>query len=237
MAEVAHMPALAATRAEVASAPRHSLVVRVTHWVTVLGYAGLLVSGIAILIAHPRLYWGETGSLETASLIDLPLTLTLGHSGWGRYLHFASAWACVLAGLVYVTSGLAAGHFRRHLLPARGDLSWSSLAGTFARHLRLSALEDARAPYNVFQRLAYLAVVFILFPLAILTGLAMSPMVTSTLPVIVEMFGGHQSARTVHFVAACAVTLFVLVHLLMVSLTGPRARLAAIIAGDREERS
>ena len=86
---------------------RHSLLVRITHWLTALSVAGLLVSGVAILIAHPRLYWGETGSLETSSLIDLPLTLTLGHSGWGRYLHFLSAWICVLSGLMYVVSGLS----------------------------------------------------------------------------------------------------------------------------------
>ncbi len=213
--------------------PRHGLLVRLTHWVTVAGYAGLLVSGVAILIAHPRLYWGETGSLDTASLLDLPLTLTLGHSGWGRYLHFASAWACVLTGLVYVGSGVASGHFRRDLVPARRDLAWSSLAHTLARHVRIDALRDAAAPYNLFQRTAYLAVVFVLFPLAIVTGLAMSPMVTSTLPVIVEAFGGHQSARTVHFVVACAVTLFVVVHVLMVLLTGVGERLGSMITGGR----
>jgi thiosulfate reductase cytochrome b subunit len=101
----------------------HSLLVRITHWLTALSVAGLLVSGAAILIAHPRLYWGETGSLETPSLIDLPLTLTLGHSGWGRYLHFLSAWVCVLTGLTYVLSGLVTKHFRRDLLPARSQLA------------------------------------------------------------------------------------------------------------------
>jgi hypothetical protein len=71
-----------------------------------------LVSGIAILLAHPRLYWGETGNLETASLIDLPLPFMLtGQSGWGRYLHFQSAWLCVLAGVVYNRSQLAFGPF------------------------------------------------------------------------------------------------------------------------------
>ena len=232
MAEVAHLPAIAAADA-VAHASRHSLLVRITHWLTSIGVAGLLVSGIAILIAHPRLYWGETGSLETPALVELPLTLTLGHSGWGRYLHFASAWACVLTGAVYVWSGIASGHVRRDLLPARRDLSWSSLSGTLARHLRPTAMRDARAPYNPFQRVAYLAVVFVLFPLAIVTGLAMSPMVTSALPPVVEVFGGHQSARTVHFVVACAIALFVVVHLLMVSVTGAGARVGAMIAGGR----
>jgi cytochrome b subunit of formate dehydrogenase len=96
---------------------RHSLLVRITHWLTALSVAALLVSGVAILIAHPRLYWGETGSFETSSLIDLPLTLTYGHSGWGRYLHFLSAWAIVLTGLVDVVSGFLTRHLGRHLLP------------------------------------------------------------------------------------------------------------------------
>ncbi len=100
---------------------RHSLLVRITHWLTALSVAGLLVSGVAILIAHPRLYWGETGSLETPALIDLPLTLTLGHSGWGRYLHFLSAWVCVLTGATYVVSGLFTRHFRR-LMPASSPI-------------------------------------------------------------------------------------------------------------------
>jgi len=188
--------------------PRHTLLVRLTHWITALSYGGLLVSGYVLVMTHPRLYWGETGSLETPSLIDLPLTLTLGESGWGRYLHFASAWACVLTGLVYVGSGLASGHFGRHLLPSKDSA------------------------YQPLQRWTYLIVVFLLFPLAILTGLAMSPMVTSVVPAIVTVFGGHQSARTVHFFTACAITLFVLGHLVMVGLAGV-TRLGAMITGGQ----
>jgi len=86
---------------------RHSRLVRITHWVTTLSFFGLLVSGIAILVAHPRLYWGETGSVGTPSLLDLPIPFMLGHSGWGRYLHFLSAWVCVLTGLLYVLPGLS----------------------------------------------------------------------------------------------------------------------------------
>src|SRR5580704_5451 len=92
---------------ERSAAPRHSAVVRITHWINTLSFFGLLVSGIAILLAHPRLYWGETGSVGTPSLLDLPLPFLLtGQSGWGRYLHFLSAWACVLNGTLYVLSGL-----------------------------------------------------------------------------------------------------------------------------------
>lgn len=189
---------------------RHSLLVRITHWLTALSVAALLVSGAGILIAHPRLYWGETGSFETTSLIELPLTLTYGHSGWGRYLHFLSAWVSVLTGATYVAAGLFTRHFRR-LMPASADPS-----------------------YNALQRATYLAVVFVLFPLMIVTGLAMSPAVTSVVPWIATMFGGHQSARTIHFFAAIAITLFVLGHVTMVALSGFVARVAAMITGGRE---
>ena len=200
---------------------RHSLLVRITHWLTALSVAGLLVSGVAILIAHPRLYWGETGSLETPSLIDLPLTLTLGHSGWGRYLHFLSAWLCVLTGLIYVLSGLVTKHFRRDLLPAR-----SPLAGPL-----LSSPADS---YNIVQRVTYLCVVFVLFPFIVVTGLAMSPAVTSVTPGLATTFGGHQSARTIHFFAASAVTLFVIGHVTMVVAAGFAVRVMAMITGGRD---
>jgi len=191
---------------------RHSLLVRITHWLTALSVAGLLVSGVAILIAHPRLYWGETGSLETSALIDLPLTLTLGHSGWGRYLHFLSAWIIVLTGAVYVVSGFLTSHFRRHLLPGA----------------------EAASHYEPLQRLTYLVVVFALFPLIALTGLAMSPAVTSVIPWLATMFDGHQSARTIHFFAASAITLFVIGHVTMVALAGFAVRVKAMITGGRE---
>ena len=200
---------------------RHSLLVRITHWLTALSVAGLLVSGAAILIAHPRLYWGETGSLETPSLFDLPLTLTLGHSGWGRYLHFLSAWLCVLTGLIYVLSGLVTKHFRRDLLPAR-----SQLAGPL-----LSSPADS---YNIVQRVTYLCVVFVLFPFIVVTGLAMSPAVTSVTPGLATTFGGHQSARTIHFFAASAVTLFVIGHVTMVVAAGFAVRVMAMITGGRD---
>ena len=188
---------------------RHSLLVRITHWLTAVSVAALLVSGVAILIAHPRLYWGETGSFETSALIELPVTLTLGHSGWGRYLHFLSAWAVVLTGVVYVVSGFITRHFRKHLLPG-------------ASH------------YEPLQRLTYLVVVFALFPLIILTGLAMSPAVTSVLPWLATMLGGHQSARTIHFFAASAITLFVIGHITMVALAGFATRVTAMITGGRD---
>src|SRR4051812_40464708 len=112
------MQASARTEAEVTETPRHSLVVRITHWITALSFFGLLISGVAILLAHPRLYWGETGAVGTPSLIDLPLPFVLtGQTGWGRSLHFLSAWVCVLAGVWYFLAGVLSHHLRNDLLP------------------------------------------------------------------------------------------------------------------------
>jgi len=207
----------------------HSALVRVTHWVNALSFCALLVSGIAILLAHPRLYWGETGALGAPSLIDLPLPLLLkGQSGWGRSLHFLSAWACVIAGGAYLLAGVLSGHLRRELLPARGD--WRR-AAAHLRPRRPAADDDLE--YNPAQRLAYFAVVILLVPAMIWTGLAMSPAVTSVAPFLVNVLGGQQSARTMHFAVACALVLFLAGHVAMVALSGFRVRMRGMITGRR----
>jgi thiosulfate reductase cytochrome b subunit len=193
--------------------PRHSIVVRITHWLTALSFVSLVVSGIAILLAHPRLYWGETGNLGTASLLDLPLPFILtGQSGWGRYLHFQSAWLSVLTGMVYMAHGFASAHFRKDLVQADSRNTDS---------------------YTPMQRVTYLTIVFIAFPLMIWTGLAMSPAVTSVLPVLVTVWGGQQSARTIHFFLADFLVLFLLIHVVMVWRAGFSAKLLPMIIGRR----
>ena len=186
------------------------------------------------LLAHPRLYWGETGAVGTPSLIDLPLPFVLDVPirGPGRYLHFLSAWVCVLTGLLYFLSGLFTRHFRDNLLPAKADLRWNAFSRVVSNHLRLKrpAAEDSLT-YNLVQRLAYLAVIFLLFPLMILTGLAMSPAVTSVFPMVVNVFGGQQSARTIHFFVAIFLVLFLVVHVAMVCLAGFTSRMRAMITG------
>jgi thiosulfate reductase cytochrome b subunit len=239
MAQPAYLPGLAVRDSDVLDSPRHSAVVRITHWITALSFFALLVSGIAILLAHPRLYWGETGAVGTPSLIDLPLPFVLDVPirGPGRYLHFLSAWVCVLTGLMYVVSGAFTLHFRRNLLPAKTDLAWSSIWRVISNHLHLKRpTQEEALTYNVLQRLSYLVVVFVLFPLVIWTGLAMSPAITSVFPVLVNVLGGQQSARTTHFFVASLLVLFLLVHIVMVCLAGFTNRVRAMITGHSAAR-
>jgi thiosulfate reductase cytochrome b subunit len=230
MAESALFRGAAVRESDIRLAPRHSTAVRTTHWVVSLSFAGLLVSGIAILLAHPRLYWGETGAFGTPSLLDLPIPFSLGHSGWGRSLHFLSAWVCVLAGIVYMLSGFLTRHFRKDLMPAKAEMAWGRISPAIWAHLRWSQpAEEELLRYNVLQKLTYLCVVFVLFPLIILSGLAMSPAITSVVPVLVDGFGGQQSARTIHFFLASFLVLFVVVHIAVVCRAGFARRMRGMI--------
>lgn len=224
--------------------PRHSALVRVTHWVITLSFLALLVTGVEILISHPRFYWGETGNVNTQPLFKLPIPssrdmVPTGYgyvlpdqNGWSRYLHFEAAWVAVFTGLLYLAFGFFSGHFRRNLLPAPSDRSLKGLAISMARHLRFErpSEEEARS-YNVLQRLTYLIVIFVLFPLVIWTGLAMSPAIESVIPGAVAALGGRQSARTLHFFVSIALVLFLFAHVFMVSLAGFWKRVGAMITG------
>ena len=224
--------ALASTAA--GSAPQHPGFVRVTHWVSAAAFAILFLSGIAILLAHPRLYWGETGAVGGPSFIDLPLpfVLDIPIRGPGRYLHFLAAWICVLTGVAYVIAGSVSGHFARRFVPPRGDLTVRAVGNVMRGYVRPAyARTTPPGSYNVLQRLTYTVVVFALLPLMICTGLAMSPAVTSVVPVVVTVFGGQQSARTIHFFVACALTLFVLLHIVLVWHSGFTRQMRAMILG------
>jgi thiosulfate reductase cytochrome b subunit len=227
-----------------AQALRHSMLVRATHWIFALAFLALLVSGVEILISHPRFYWGENGNVLTPALFQLPLpsSRSLVHTGysyvlpdqngWSRALHFQAAWFAVFAGLVYAIAGFASGHFRQHLLPRADELSWRALWKTIATHLRFERPGAAEAwSYNLLQQLAYLLVIFVLFPMMIWTGLAMSPAFTAAFPASVELLGGRQTARTLHFFIATALLSFFLVHVGMVWFAGFRSRTRAMITG------
>ena len=223
---------------------RHSAIVRVTHWITVICFVALLITGAEIVISHPRFYWGEVGNSLTRPLFTIPIpasrrTVPTGYgfvmpdqNGWSRYLHFQAAWVAVLTGLVYGISSLLTGHFQNNLLPGRADRKWSAMREVFARYLRRERPDDAEErSYNVIQRTAYLVVIFVLFPLVIWTGLALSPAFDSAIPAAVALLGGRQTARTLHFFVSGFLVLFLVVHVAMIFFAGFKSRMRAMITG------
>ena len=130
--------------------PRHPALVRVTHWLTALAFLALLVTGVEILISHPRFYWGETGNVNTRPLFSIPIPSSRSivptgygyvlpdQNGWSRYLHFEAAWLAVLTGLLYVAFGFLEGHFRRTLFPSPSEFAPGRLVRDFAKHVRFA---------------------------------------------------------------------------------------------------
>jgi thiosulfate reductase cytochrome b subunit len=198
-----------------------------------------------IVISHPRFYWGETGNVLTPPLFKLPIPASRNlvptgygyvlpdQNGWSRSLHFQSAWVLVFTGLLYILFSFLTGHLRNNLLPDGSDLKWRAFSTSIESHLRFQRPAEAEAwSYNVLQRLSYLFVIFVLFPFVIWTGLAMSPAFVSVFPATVNVLGGQQSARTLHFFATLALVLFLLVHVGMVWFAGFKSRMRAMITGS-----
>jgi len=220
--------------------PRHGATVRVTHWITVVAFLALAFSGYMIILTHPRFYWGETGNVNMKPLFRIPVpssrdTVPTGYNyvladenGWARYLHFEAAWLFVLTGAVYGLAGFWSGHFRRDLLPQRGERSWQD----WLRALRgVKARDDGTHSYNVVQRTVYLGVIFFLTPAVIWTGLALSPAFNASFPFFVDVLGGRQSARTLHFFVSDLLVAFLVVHVVMIVLAGFWTRTRTMITG------
>ncbi len=162
-----------------------------------------------------------------------PRRITLGGGlGIARDWHFFLAWAFVINGTVYLLAGFLSGHFRRDLTPSIRELRAQHILRDIFDHLRLRrARGEAAKRYNVLQKLAYVTVIFVLLPIMILTGLTMSPAVTAAFPFLFDLFGGRQSARTIHFIAANVLLMFVLVHILEVVLSGAFNLMRSMITG------
>ncbi|MBS0335170.1 MAG: cytochrome b/b6 domain-containing protein, partial [Proteobacteria bacterium] len=220
----------------------------------------LAYSGVVILMAHPRLYWGWSGNDLTPPLLELPLGRNYHHggweaaipffgdprgpvsaartyeifnqNGWARSLHFLFAWLLVTALGLFAAIGLATGHLRRDLLPTREEMAPKGLWRDVRDHLALRvAAAKGGPPYGVLQKLAYLGVIFAALPVMVMTGLSMSPAVAAAWPWLPSLFGGTQSARTIHFLFLCLIGLFLLAHLLMVALSGPGRQIRAMTWG------
>jgi thiosulfate reductase cytochrome b subunit len=215
---------------------RHALAIRVTHWINVIALTLLLMSGLQIFNAHPNLYWGDSSYTGQHALLQtdgFPSWITVPSNQWlamGRRWHFFFAWVLVVNGVVYLTYSIASRHLQRDLSVSGAD--WRSIGRSFLDHLRLQHPhgEEARR-YNVLQKLTYLAVIFALLPLMIVTGMAMSPGLDSLLPGWVDWLGGRQSARTLHFVTAWLLVLFVAIHVFEVVATGLWNNLRSMVTG------
>ena len=150
----------------------------------------------------------------------------------GRRWHFFLAWILVLNGLVYLLAGALNGHFRRDLAPTRRELSPRSLLASVVDHIRLRhPTGEAAKRYNILQKLAYVGVVFVLLPGMVVTGLAMSPGVDAFAPWLTTVLGGRASARSIHFICANLIVLFVIVHVVEVFLAGVVNEVSSMITG------
>jgi thiosulfate reductase cytochrome b subunit len=254
---------------------RHTLPVRIMHWVNVVAFFTLLMSGLQIFNAHPALNWGKSSYdgrpplLEIGAAVDadgraIGTTNVLGHTfettgllgaskgedgelearafpAWStlpgprwlsmaRSWHFFAAWIFVINGIVYFLYGFASRHFARDIVPAGED--WTSIGRSLMDHLRFRhPVGEAATRYNILQKIAYLAVIFVLLPGIVIAGWAMSPYLDSLLPGWVNILGGRQSARTLHFIIAFLLLGFVGVHVFEVIATGVWNNLRSMITG------
>ena len=251
---------------------RHSVVVRVTHWVNVVCLTALLMSGLQIFNARPQLDFGHatnftdppmaigaaqkdgqprgfvrvgSHTFDTTGVLGLsqldgrltqrafPAWATLPSYqdlGTGRAIHFVFAWAFVLNGVVYLLWGLLTGHLRRDFVPTRRQ--WRNIGREVIDHarLRFPRGEEARR-YNAIQKITYFLVALVILPVLVVAGWTMSPGLDATFPFLVDLFGGRQTARSVHFILAWALVLFVLVHVALVIVSGLFNNMRSMITG------
>lgn len=251
---------------------RHRLSTRIWHWVNAGTLLIMLMSGLMIFNAHPRLYWGQYGAnpdpawleignrdgegflrigdvtIETTGVLGLwkdenGRELRRAFPGWAtipssynlalsRRWHLTFAWVFAAGLVAYGLWSLGNGHLRRDLLPRRAELTPGYIWREIKHHATLRFPKGADAArYNILQKASYLGVIVILLPVLVLTGLAMSPSMAASWPWLLDLFGGRQSARSIHFIAAALLVLFVLVHLLMVLLAGPFNETRSMITG------
>jgi thiosulfate reductase cytochrome b subunit len=239
----------------------HTRWVRLGHWIIAASVVTLAISGFTVLMSHPRLYWGAAGNDLTPPLFELPISRNYRHggwdkivpfsaaagspvsatrtydilneNGWARSLHFLAAWFLVVTGILYAVTGILTGHFRRHLVPRASELAPRRLWADLLAHMHTRTRPtNVGPPYGLLQKCAYSGVVFLALPLMVVTGLAMSPAVNAGYPFLADVFGGSQSARTVHFFVFVLLILFLIAHVLMVVVSGFKRQIRAMTFGS-----
>jgi len=219
---------------------RHRLPTRLWHWLNALTVFVMLMSGLMIFNAHPHLYWGKYGAN-----FDHPWLTFQGRPfpGWAtipstynlaaaRRWHLAFAWLLVVPLALFLITSLINRHALRDLAPTSDEVRPSHIWTDIKEHARLHfPTGEGALKYNILQKLSYVAVIFVLLPLMVLTGLTMSPSVDAAWPWLLDLFQGRQSARSIHFIGAAALALFILIHLVMVVLAGPINEVRSMITG------
>ncbi len=219
-------------------AKRHALSTRIWHWVNALSLIVLFMSGLNISNAHPYLYWGEWGFSPEMAWLNVPR-----FPGWAtipgyyslaaaRDWHVVFAWVFAVSLLGFMIAALANRHFGRDLVSRTHDWRPGVIAAEIRAYLRFDFAHTG-GKYGAMQKLVYALVIFILLPLMIFSGMAISPGMGAAWPWLPDLFGGRQSARSVHFIAAWALAAFLLVHVVLVLLTGPLGQMRAMISGGR----
>jgi thiosulfate reductase cytochrome b subunit len=246
---------------------RTRLPVRLWHWTNAVTIFVMLMSGMMIFNAHPRLYWGSYGAnfdyawLEignhgtqgyvTLFGVQIPTTGVLGYAqhtdvafpplvtlpgqynlAVARLWHVFFAWILVIGWIGFAIYALVSRHLWNDLLLKREEARLASLWHDIKDHARLQLPRgEAARHYNPLQKIAYLGVLCLGLPLMVLTGLAMSPAMDAAWPWLLMLTGGRQSARSIHFIVAAGLALFIVVHLAMVLLAGPINELRSMITG------
>lgn len=214
---------------------RHPFWVRLTHWINVLALTIMVMSGINILMAHPHLYWGLKSTFD-APWLNIPaapnwIMLPQGRDlASARHWHFTFAWLFVINGAIYLGLLMATRRLARRFWPNKADLR--DIPHSIVEHAQLKFPHDDEArSYNVLQKLTYLLMVLGVLPLMLVTGIAMSPTMNAAMPWLLDLLGGRQSARTLHFLAASAILIFVAIHVALVIWTGLFNNLRAMSTG------
>ena len=224
---------------------RHHLITRLWHWTNVVTVTIMLMSGLMIFNAHPRLYWGKFGANPDHPWLNLSMvnggrpfppavTIPSNYSlADARLWHFAFGWLLMAAIVIYLLWSLVSGHIKRDLAPKAAELKPSHLWHDIVEHAKLRFPTGIAAlQYNILQKLAYGSVLFVLLPGIILTGLTMSPGMNAAWPWLLDIFGGRQSARSLHFLCMAGLVAFFVVHIAMVVLAGPINEVRSMLSGN-----
>jgi thiosulfate reductase cytochrome b subunit len=221
---------------------KHALSTRIWHWVNALSLIVLFMSGLNISNAHRHLYWGQWGFAPEQAWLDV-----WRFPGWAtipgyyslasaRDWHVLFAWVLGIALLLFLLAALLNGHLRRDIVPRAAELKPSAVAADIRAHLRFD-FDHGAGKYNFLQKAAYGVVLFILLPLIIVTGLAMSPGMDAAWSFLSQMFGGRQSARSIHFIVAWLLFAFFVLHIALVLLNRPGRHVGEMITGGRADEA